>query len=32
MGSLFFTLRLEPCAITEEERQTWPAGDGGEEE
>lgn len=20
------SLRLEPCAITEEERQTWPAG------
>lgn len=28
MGSPFVTLRLEPCAITEES-QTWPAGVGG---
>lgn len=25
MGSLFVTLSLEPCPITEEERPTWPA-------
>lgn len=32
MGSLFVALCWEACAITEEERQTRPAGDGGEEE
>lgn len=32
MGSLFATLSLEACPITEEERLTWPEMDGREEQ